>query len=403
MPRPFLLVGAAPGQPTGTSRIATEIARTLWDAREALDIDLLHLGWVPYELPVHGIGLATDLPWPVWAFQEGTGDFGMRAAQVATLVRWPGARDGIVMAVEDPARAFSLLPHAAEARGGFGWQRWGYFTVDGENRNGTIGGPAGEAIARFDRLLAHTEYGASVLAKAAARMDTIPFIPHGVDLTRFRPAASEADRQRQAQLLNPLGTNQRVVGCVCTNEARKDLALVIETLARLKADGVRGWLHIDREVGDAWSVPQLAADAGLDWQSLSVTHNLTDRELALCYHGCSVTIAPGRGESFGYPIIESLASGTPCLHVDYAGGATLLPPAWRVVPMVFQQTGPYGILRPFVEHAEMADAVRSVLEDVHTDWRSIELRCLELARAYDVRVTNQLMVDWVRAGLQEPR
>lgn len=406
MPRPFILFGAMPGLPTGTSRVATSIAAMLWLHREALDIDLLHVGWSPQALPPEGVPYATGHPWPVWAYQEGTGNFGMRAAQVGATVRWGGARNGVIFAIEDPARAFSLLPPARELQSGAGWERWGYFTIDGTNRNGVLGGPAALAVQQFQRVLAHTTYGAGVLDKirreTSAFAESTMVIPHGIDRGIFHPAMTEAERARTQQLLNPTGTAQWVLGCVATNEPRKDIGLFVEVLAGLKAAGeaVRGWLHIDREVGEAWSVPQLTADAGIDWQSLSVTHNLTDRELACCYASCMVTLAPGRGESFGYPIVESLACGTPCVHANVAGGATHLPPEWRVSPLVMHAEGLYGVERPILGPGLVQATIESVVETVRRDWKGVRQECLQRAEAYDQQDVDTAMRAWVETNLE---
>lgn len=89
-----------------------------------------------------------------------------------------------------------------------------------------------------------------------------------------------------------------------------------------------------------------------------------------------MTIAPGLGEGFGYPIVESLACGTPCVHVDYGGGAELLPlNAWRVPFIAERLESVYALRRPVIGPEDMANAVVRALDWKRNDERVCQAYC----------------------------
>jgi glycosyltransferase involved in cell wall biosynthesis len=115
------------------------------------------------------------------------------------------------------------------------------------------------------------------------------------------------------------------IGCVMTNQARKDwgLAAGICHALRNSLPNVRFWWHVDVPMRH-WSIPALLADYRLEAHVEVTTPPLADVEMANRYRTCDLTILPSLGEGFGYPIFESFACGVPCIHGNYAGGASLM-------------------------------------------------------------------------------
>ena len=206
-------------------------------------------------------------------------------------------------------------------------------------------------------MLAYTQYGAAVLGRVLAADHPVHHLPHGIDATIWKPSMTEPQHTRALDLLGPYAQQaQALIGCVATNQARKDLGLVFAAMRILREDlqvKAHLWLHIDQQIGEAWSVPQLHEDYRLG-QALSVTQDLRDEELAALYALCKVTVAPGRGEGFGYPILESQYCGTPVLHVDYAGGAEFVRGPDRLYTDHLRPEGSYNILRPVLEPSPLA-------------------------------------------------
>lgn len=361
---PFVLYSDGPRQPTGLARITRDLATRLWAEREAMGIDLLQVGYDPLPGPA--------VPWPLYSFsgmETGPdGDWGAGAVDQAWLHSFPSDQpEGILFSVWDPGRAFALLACKRMAA------RWGYFPIDATNVNGTLSGPAADAIRRYDRVLGYGRWGAEILK--SVRGDRVPYLPHGLDLDTWTYRVDGETLERVERMFHRR-RGEWILGCVATNQPRKDLALFCATLAELRRRGekVKGWLHTDRLIRH-WSIPGLITDFGLG-KHLVVTLQLTDQELAAAYASCGVTVAPGLGEGFGYPIVESLACGTPCAHGDYAGGAELLPlNAWRVPVQAERLEGFYALRRPIISPTDMANAVQRALDWKRSDERVVQTYC----------------------------
>jgi glycosyltransferase involved in cell wall biosynthesis len=87
----------------------------------------------------------------------------------------------------------------------------------------------------------------------------------------------------------------------------------------------------------------------------TVSNRESDDWLAHAYSACDATMAIGAGEGFGYPIVESIACGTPAVHGRYAGGRELcalgpLAQAWRL-------EGPANVQRPVYDPHAMYSSV----------------------------------------------
>jgi len=348
LPIPFVTYSDGPRLPSGLARITRDLTSRLFAEQSQLGIQVLQVGYDP--LP----GPAVD--WPLWsaANLDTEGDWGADLINRAWYHEF-GDRPGVLFTVWDASRCYPLLATK------FPEERWGYFPVDAHNVNGTLGGPPAQAIQQYDRVLAYGRWGSEILGTLRK---PVSYLPHGVDLGVWNYQLPRQFFDRGEEILQRRD-DEIVIGCVATNQPRKDLAMFMATIAELRRRGhkVRGWLHTDRMIR-SWAVPQLIEDFGLK-KRVTVTLSLTDLELAACYALCGATIAPGLGEGFGYPIVESLACGTPCVHGRYAGGVELVPlNAWQVPPANMRVEGLYGLLRPLFDPMDVANAVERAL-----DWK----------------------------------
>lgn len=347
---PLLLVGDGPAEPTGLGRIARDLAARLVTASatdsSSLPIDLVQVGGsVP---PIWEGG------WRHYPLERGE-DWG--AGQVREYYRELfGDRPGILWVVWDPSR---LVEYAGID---LPVQTWAYTAVDSTNIHGRISGPAGDALRGFDRVLAYGRW-ASVVVKATTGQAT-SYLPHGLMLQTYAAPMTEAEQRWVRSIIGPYRKREDLlVGCVATNQPRKDLSLFFATVAELKRRGrkVYGWLHTDVLV-KAWAVQQLVEDFGLAKQITVTLDTYSDRQLALLYHACDLTIHPGLGEGFGYPIVESLAAGTPVLHGDFGGGAELVPKTeWRIPVQAERLESVYALRRPVFNPVDWANAAERLL------------------------------------------
>jgi glycosyltransferase involved in cell wall biosynthesis len=380
---PLLVVGDGPQEPTGLGRIARDLCGHLAGSDLASQVELVQVGG-----PIPPV-------WSAWRHlpmgeAERGDDWG--ASYVQAIYRdLFGRRPGLLWVIWDPGRCAAYLDVDLPV------QKWGYMAIDAPNRNGELSGPAAQAVAHFDRVIAYGRW-ASVIAKTV-RAEAVPYLPHGLMLEVFdQEEAIEWAREQ----LGPYVGSRQIIGCLATNQPRKDLGLYCQTLAELRHRGhdVYGWLHTDVLV-KAWSLPQLIEDCGLQKRVTVSTATYDDLQLAALYAICDVTIAPGLGEGFGYPICESLAAGVPVVHGDFGGGRELVPKKeWRFPVREVRLEGIYGQQRPVFRAEDVANAIERVWQ-----WRAqvgelVEEEYCRGAVAYlDWKAIWPRWRSWIRQGL----
>jgi glycosyltransferase involved in cell wall biosynthesis len=389
----IVVIGDSPRLHTGLSRIARDITQRLWAARERLGIQVAQVAWEP-----RGV-VAPMPPWPLVTFAELEQDWG--AEQVLGYVNALTGQLGVdpskvvLFTIWDPARCFEYR-HTCE-------NLWGYFAVDGHNRHGRFGGPAAETVVRYKRVLAYTEYGAQVLHDTIAHTNgpgpvmPVSYLPHGHDWG----AAQRADAI--ANCLPP--TDGWQLGCVATNQPRKDLGLFFAVLSILREQGepVHGWLHTDALVTSAWSIPELLEVYTISQDWCYISAGLADeRYLQAMYAGCAVTLAPGRGEGFGYPIVESYAMGRPVVHTNYGGGKELTLPEGRVDCIAYDTANPYVLQRPILHPQDVAIRCQQLAHQMLADPTRAAYYAGTVANLHWDQLWPRWET-WIRQGLRELR
>jgi glycosyltransferase involved in cell wall biosynthesis len=351
-PTPILFLSDSPSAPSGLGRICRDLASRLATVPE-FKVGVLGKG---------GVG-TSKLTFPQYFIPAHGADFGQ---QVLEEVWWDfaGVEHGILFSINDPSRMLWLARPEYSGddqlesflrRDHF--KRWGYFPIDATGISDRLTGMSGDTLRGYDRVLAYTDWAAGVIERTTGKRP--PSLPHGIDTTVFSPQ----DKARSRKFLNPkLGGEDFVVGIVATNQQRKDWGLGMTVVAKLreKIPNVRVWVHTDTLLRDgAWDINALVADLGLDG-NVVVTGKMTDKELAKCYSACDVTLAPGLGEGFGYPIVESLACGVPVVHGNYGGGAELLDPDFLVEPVSYRLETPLNRVCPVFDPQHWTDKVLDI-------------------------------------------
>jgi glycosyltransferase involved in cell wall biosynthesis len=418
---PFIVFGDGPRNPTGLGRIARDLTARLSVEQEELGIRLAQVG-VDEPDGWHWQG------WDFYGFQPTMKDQGRLAVTKACLdlEKETGERP-VVMAITDPSRVYDLT-RPAQAGEEIDpvtdiADLWGYFPIDAVNVNDAIGGPAAHAIWEVDRVHGYGRWGAHVLRRTLQQQwaerrspgedeqwkQVVTYLPHGLEPGVFVPTPlHRADDLFQAwyhQLLIH-APQTLVIGCVATNQPRKDLALLFAAAAKIREQGrpCAVWLHTDSMVKGAWSVSELARSFAFDKRScLASCEEITDRQLAARYSSSTATLAPGLGEGFGYPIVESLSCGTPVVHGHYAGGAGLVPdPRWLVDAAAWRIESVYAQLRPVFQPEAVAAAL---LEACHA--RLHERSCMAFCMGSVAHLSWQALWPrwrgWVAKGLDHVR
>lgn len=190
-----------------------------------------------------------------------------------------------------------------------------------------------------------------------------------------------------------------LVGCVATNQVRKELGLwgaVCAGLAERLKGNVRFWLHVDTEVRH-WSVSAIIADFGLGEYVDVTTPPVDDTWLAEQYRKCAVTFLPSTGEGFGYPLFESLACGTPVVTGAYAGGASVMETCGHAVRLVqpreWRIEGVHNCVRPVYCADDFVPTIASLIPKVEWDAWSHSVEHLSWSRL------GHTWKKWFREGL----
>lgn len=149
--------------------------------------------------------------------------------------------------------------------------------------------------------------------------DKIAVIPLGVDPARYRPDGARyplATRKKTRLLaiggiIPRKGMDLLVETYLRTFTAHDDVCLVIKGLSsRWAYQGNAGQ-------ADFAALPALAAAEGAA-EIEFIGETLDDDAVAALYRACDALVAPFRGEGFGLPIVEAMASGLPVI-VTHAG------------------------------------------------------------------------------------
>ena len=143
-------------------------------------------------------------------------------------------------------------------------------------------------------------------------------VPNGVDAAVFRPDGERFPLKtaKGCKFLFLGGTIQR-----------KGIDLLLDAYVRRFRASDDVCLVIKEQGGGIYGAPGLAETLGKLRQDDPtgpeieyLTGDLTESEVAALYRSCDVLTAPYRGEGFGLPIAEAMASGLPVI-VTAAGGA----------------------------------------------------------------------------------
>jgi glycosyltransferase involved in cell wall biosynthesis len=212
----------------------------------------------------------------------------------------------------------------------------------------------------FDRLLAYGPFGESVIRRTIGDEEAdkrhLTNLPHGIDGDTFFPRHSKLSRhlfltytgarqffhliEQPNATTSPIADDEVLIGCLCTNQQRKNWQLAAETIAILsRTHKVRFWAHTD-DLERCWSLPNLFVDYNILQNTVISLGQVTDEKLAAAYSACDLTLGPG-DEGWGLPLGESLACGCPVIHGSYAGGADVVPKQMQVDPVAFRYEGSY--------------------------------------------------------------
>jgi len=215
------------------------------------------------------------------------------------------------------------------------FERWAYLAIESHGPHNQYG-PTTSAILRgVDRRLYYSKWGTDI-----AKNSNIEeadgywrYCGHGIDTVKWSPAPPELVRKARTDI--GVGPNDLLLGCVATNTRRKLMPLLFESAYLLRhqigASRLKLWINTDVAIRE-YNLNELAEcfgfRMGTDLLITSTNAKRPDEWLAMMYSACDLTTLPTAGEGFGYPVVESLACGTPCVTGTFGAQAEFLA-GWR--------------------------------------------------------------------------
>lgn len=355
MQTPILILSDAPDTQTGLGRITRDLAFVLAEMPE-FRVGTFGRG---------GLG-SKHLPWAQYVFPDSE-QWG-ESLLIKACEDFAGNDPFIIFTIWDASRLFwfghpESLPEGHPLTNFLTtakFQRWGYFPIDASGYQGKLSILSRNTLLGYDRILAYSKFGRDTIRRTVEPfMDWEPdYIPHGIHQDTFYDHGKEAGRE-----VLGFGPEHKVVGCVMTNQARKDWGVWAQMARHLinMDPNYRFWVHIDL-LERYWSLNALVEDFGLQ-DYVKVTQSVNDIRLAELYSACNVTVLPSLGEGFGYPIVESLACGVPVVHVDYAGGPELITGRGLVDPDSFRLDTLHNLYRPVLDPMSFAIQTQAVVKE----------------------------------------
>ena len=189
---------------------------------------------------------------------------------------------------------------------------------------------------RADKILAISDTTAKdVIDKLDVSPDKVVVIHAGLD-ERF--LAGDDPPEREDYLLT-----------VATLEPRKNLPMLLDSLARLRQKGFSGQLRIAG--GHGTDTPRLMeAISRLKLEGAVTMLGYVDADtLVSLYRRARLVVTPSLWEGFGLPVLEAMATGTPLVASD--------------IPVHREVAGDAALFAPATDAGALADAIERVWDD----------------------------------------
>jgi len=194
------------------------------------------------------------------------------------------------------------------------------------------------------------------------------YVPHGVDLDVFTPAADRAAAKRALHY-----PDRFVVLSDARNQPRKLLPRTLDAFARFAADKPDALLHLhcdpDDDAADsdlyAYDLREDIAALGLAPGQVRMTDGFRMRtgqglslpELATLYQAADVHLLSSWGEGFGLPTLQASAAGVVPMAVDATASAELVRGHGVGVPVESTMVDEFGLVRHLLDRAAAAAAL----------------------------------------------
>jgi glycosyltransferase involved in cell wall biosynthesis len=326
-------------------------------------------------------------PWAQYSYPAYSGQWGEDYLETC----WQdlaGDRKGIIFTLWDASRLLWFADgHGTGMEkflGGERFERWGYFMADASGvEPNLLPMEQGSVLGKYRRVVMASEWAYGLYRHVAE--NDLDWLPHPINRSIYKPVDRLYARSGWG-----VGEKELVVGCVMTNQQRKLWPVVLDAVAEMKGRP-KLWIQTDTLTG-YWNLYALAVEYGLQDRILHDPRPVNDREMAMRYSACDVTVVISGGEGFCYPVAESLSCGTPVVTGAYGAQAELVP--WTVKPVATVIETSHNVRRAVYT----AYGVRTVLEAAIGARFDVET-CVHLVEHLDMPKLGVQWKRWFRRGL----
>lgn len=411
MPTPLIVYTDAPDHWTGLGRICRELCSHIHE-NLSTEFRVATLG-------VFGRGSAR-FPWPQY-YANGPEDALFNLRQI-TEDFFAGER-GIVLSITPPSWLFALsLPQFMEKekpewKAYSDWmatkpfEHWAYLAIESHGPHNQYGPTTKAILEAVDRRLYYSRWGAEIANNSQIlESDKIMrYIHHGIDTQAWSPAPSDVVRKFRSDL--GVGPNDLLLGCVATNTRRKLLPLLFESAYLLRHQlghsRIKLWINTDVAIRE-YNLTELAACFGfrMDADLLITSSNAKrpDQWLAAMYSACDLTCLPTAGEGFGYPVVESLACGTPCVTGAFGAQSEFLTgwrDAWICPPIATHIVTNNTLIEPIYDPQQFASRLLMAWTEIRQRGTLLREECRQRAQQWDWSVIWPHWERWFLHGAAE--
>jgi glycosyltransferase involved in cell wall biosynthesis/GT2 family glycosyltransferase len=172
-----------------------------------------------------------------------------------------------------------------------------------------------EATSNFLRQLRHLPSADHIFCISAETERNLkayaPSLRGTTSVAHLGVKAPVSEANTSAAQITKLLPTQRYMLCIGTLEPRKNLGTVIRAMAHLRTSEFDD-VHLVVVGASGWNV-DVAEEASALGNHVRFLGHVKDSELWTLYRSAVCTVFPSLAEGFGFPIVESFASGTPVI------------------------------------------------------------------------------------------
>jgi glycosyltransferase involved in cell wall biosynthesis len=239
------------------------------------------------------------------------------------------------------------------------------------------------AVKSSAAIICGSEYSKLDIVRAyGIPSDRVQVVPYGIDHSRFHP-----DVTLDPQWAKQLGIREGYILHVGLFSQRKNIPVLLQAIARLRSKGTWGNRQLVLAGSEVSGITGAAEIYDTIKQlelteSIILTGHAPDEHIPGLYANASALVMPSLYEGFGFPILESMAVGTPVV----ASNCSSLP----------EVAGDAAILVPPRDVEALAEAIEDAVEN-RTIAEGLRRKGLARARQFSWERTAEQTVAVYRA------